>query len=145
LPFGATSIHGYSGRLSDAPVSARRFPAVVRTSGVLTRPEVMSISPLLSGVTVGYQRPPSMFGPRLHRFVTGSKMCVWTIPLSCWSRFPPAMNMRPSGRCCEAAAEDVEAVVEVYLGLRSRRRVHTVARVWSWLGYVSVALSPIES
>jgi hypothetical protein len=72
-PFGATSIQGYSGKLSEAVLSARRPPASVRTSGVSTRPAVMSISPLFKGVTVGYQRPAAMFGPRLQRFVMESK------------------------------------------------------------------------
>ena len=54
-------------------LSDRRVPASVRTSGVSTRPEVMSISPLRSGVTVGYQRPAAMFGPRLHVFEVGLK------------------------------------------------------------------------
>ena len=67
---------GYSGRPSDAVLSVRRLPERVRTSGVLTRPEVMSISPLGIGVTLGYQRPAAMFGPRPHVYPRGSKMCV---------------------------------------------------------------------
>jgi hypothetical protein len=85
--------------LSAAVVSARSPPAVVRTSGVSGPPSVISISPLRSGVTVGYQRPAAMLGPRLHVFVFGLKVCVWTIPLSCASLLPPAVKIDPSGRC----------------------------------------------
>ncbi len=98
-PSGATSIHGYSGWPSEALLSARRLPLVVRTSGMLGPPEVISISPLRSGVTVGYQRPAAMSGPTLHVLVEGSKTCVWRMPRSCASRLPPARNSRPSARC----------------------------------------------
>ena len=98
-PSGATSVHGYSGWLSEAVLSVRRLPLVVRTSGTLGPPEVISISPLRSGVTVGYQRPTAMFGPRLHVLVEGSKTCVWRMPFSAESRLPPARNSRPSVRC----------------------------------------------
>ena len=98
-PSGATSVHGYSGWLSEALLSDRRPPLVVRTSGTFTLPEVISISPLRSGVTVGYQRPDAMSGPRLHGFVDGSKTCVWRMPFSAESRLPPARKTRPSVRC----------------------------------------------
>ena len=72
---------------------------MVRTSGMSGPPSVISISPLRNGVTLGYQRPAAMFGPRLQVFVVGLKRWVWTIPLSCWSLFPPAMKIDPSMRC----------------------------------------------
>ena len=58
----------------------------------------MSISPFVSGVTDGYHRPAAMFGPRSQVLVAGLKRCVWTIPLSCASLLPPAMNSEPSLR-----------------------------------------------
>ncbi len=79
-------------------LSDRRFPPVVRTSGMSGPPSVISISPLRRGVTVGYQRPSAMFGPRLHVFVAWLKMCVWTIPSSPEFLFPPARKSVPSLR-----------------------------------------------
>ena len=61
-------------------------------------PSVISISPFVSGVTDGYQRPAAMFGPRLQVLVAGLNRCVLTIPLSCSSLLPPAMNSEPSIR-----------------------------------------------
>ena len=104
-------------------LSERKPPASVRTSGVFTRPEVISISPLCNAVTVGYQRPAAMFGPRLQLLRTGSKRCVWTIPFSCWSLFPPARNIRPSSEMRQPAAEDVEAGIDVDRRLGARHRI----------------------
>ena len=110
-------------------LSERRPPASVRTSGVSTRPEVISISPLFNGVTVGYQRPAAMFGPRLHRFDEGSKRWVWTMPFNCWSLFPPAMNIRPSMRWAsplQKMLKPVSTVTGVWVPVAGS---HTVARV----------------
>ena len=79
-------------------MSARKPPSVLRTSGVSGPPSVISISPFRRGVTLGYQRPAAMFGPRLHVLVFGSKMCVWTMPSSWAFLFPPATNTDPSMR-----------------------------------------------
>jgi hypothetical protein len=65
-PSGAASIQGYSGS-ACATCRERRIPSVLRTSGTLSE---ISISPVPSGVTVGYQRPAAMSGPTLHVFVT---------------------------------------------------------------------------
>lgn len=108
-------------------------------------PSVISISPLRSGVTVGYQRPAAMLGPRLHVFVAGSKACVWTIPWSCELRLPPARNSDPSARCARPLQKTLNPVsthTGVWVPVSGS---HTVARVLSCTGYVSVALSPTES
>ena len=47
-------------------LSGRIVPVVVRTSGRSGPPSVISISPLLSGVTLGYQRSTDMSAPSDH-------------------------------------------------------------------------------
>ena len=111
-------------------LSARRLPASVRTSGVSTRPEVMSISPLLSGVTVGYQRPPSHVraeAPQVRRGIEDMRLddaVELLVLVAAGDEHPAVEEMR------EAAAEDVEAGVDVDRRLRARRRIpHRRARV----------------
>jgi hypothetical protein len=41
---------------------------------------VISISPFVSGVTDGYQRPEAMVGPRLQSLFSGLKRCVSAMP-----------------------------------------------------------------
>ena len=72
-------------------------------------------------------------------------MCVWTMPLSCWSLLPPAMNIRPSGRCARPLQKMLKPVSTLTGVCVPVAGSQTVARVWSCTGYVSVALSPIES
>ena len=62
-------------------------------------PEVISDSPLRSGVTLGYQRPAAMFGPGLQALVPESKTWVWTMPSSRAFLLPPATNTDPLMRC----------------------------------------------
>jgi hypothetical protein len=85
--------------LSEAELKLRSVPSVWRTSGMSGPPSVITISPFDSGVTVGYQRPAAMLGPRLQVLVAGLKRWVWLIPLSAWSLLPPAMNNEPSSKC----------------------------------------------
>ena len=91
-------------------LSVRSVPSVRRTSGVSGPPSVISISPFVSGVTDGYQRPAAMFGPRLQSLVVGLKRCVWTIPWSCAFLLPPAMNSEPSERCAKPAQKMLKPV-----------------------------------
>ena len=61
-----------------APVRARQVPPVVRTSGMVlsalavSPPEMVSISPLASASTDGYQRPLRMSGPAVQLLVAKS-------------------------------------------------------------------------
>ena len=118
---------------------------MVRTSGVSGRPSVISISPLPSGVTLGYQRPRAMSGPRDHELVAGLKLCVCGIPFRPESLLPPARNMEPSGRCASPLQKTLKPVSTLTSVCVSVAGSHTVARVWSWTGNVSVAASPTES
>ena len=110
---------------------ARRLRSVWSTSGTGGPPEVISDSPLLSGVTLGYQRPAAMSGPRLQALVSESKKCVWTMPSSWAFLLPPATNTDPSTRWARPLQKMLNpdrstGVCEPVAGSQ------TVARVWSW-------------
>ena len=63
-------------------------------------------------------------------FVAGSKMCVWTMPLSCWSLFPPARNIRPSRRCARPLQKTLKPVSTLTGVCDARRGIpHGRARV----------------
>jgi hypothetical protein len=114
--------------LSDALVSLRRLPSVVRTSGMSGPPSTISISPFGSAVTVGYQRPAAMFGPRLHVLVAGLKRCVWTMPSSRAFRLPPAAKIEPSVRCARPLQKMLNALT--FTGVKAPvSGSKTVARV----------------
>ena len=80
LPFGATSILGYSGSASCAVVRLRQLLLPIwKTWGSVstlvfefTSPETTSASPLGSMVTVGYQRPLFISGMAVNTFFPGS-------------------------------------------------------------------------
>jgi hypothetical protein len=71
---------------------------------------VISISPFVSGVTDGYQRPAAMLAPRLQSLFAGLNRCVWTMPLSCASLLPPARNSEPSNRWAKPAQKMLKPV-----------------------------------
>ena len=74
---------------------------------------MISISPFVSGVTDGYQRPAAMSGPRLQSYVAGLNRCVLTIPWSCAFLFPPAINNDPSSRWAKPAQKMLNPVSTV--------------------------------
>ncbi len=90
---------------------------------------MIRVSPLLSGVTLGYQRPAYIVGPRLQVLVLGSKMCVWGIPLSCWSLFPPATKIEPSIKCASPLQKMLKPVVTLTGVCEPVFGSQTVARV----------------
>src|SRR4030095_14064489 len=64
----------------------------------LCAPEVTSMRPSGSAVTVGYPRRNAMFGSDDQLWLTGSKMLALAAPRPDGS-WPPATRMRPSGSC----------------------------------------------
>ena len=115
-------------------LSGRRVPSVLRTSGMSGPPSVIRVSPLLRGVTLGYQRPAYMLGPRLQVLVLGSKMWVFSSPWSCWSLFPPAMKIEPSIRWARPLQKMLKPVVTFTGVCVPVLGSQTVARLWSCTG-----------
>ena len=115
-------------------LSARKLPSVLRTSGASTRPStpsVTSISPLFSGVTLGYQRSSAMSGPRSHPLVSSSKVYEFGRPSSAAFLFPPAVKSVPSIRWARPLQKmlkpvSIASTCEPLVGSQ------TVARVKLW-------------
>ena len=115
-------------------VSLRIVPFVWRTSGTSGPPSVISISPSLSGVTVGYQRSSVMSAPRLQVLAPWLKTWVWRIPWSEAFLLPPAANRVPSIRCARPLQKMLNPVVTVAAVWMPVCGSQTVARVKSWTG-----------
>ena len=87
-------------------------PSVLRTSGVSGPPSVISISPFVSGVTDGYQRPAAMFGPEAPAVGRGVEQVRLDDPFELRVLVAAGEEQRTVEEVGEAGAEDVVTRIE---------------------------------